>query len=260
MNTFPASNQNANKLIPDRAKLEIIVETFEDVLAAAQGGATQLDLKAHYPCSGVSPSAGIIARVLDALDIPVMVMVRPHARSFIMSAEDIQTACEEVKQARHIGARNFLLGFLNSNSDLDVDGLQRIKEAAGDCDLHAHLAWELTRDPMKSLQQLIGLGFVSLRASGKTASSGAFGGSVAQAASTILEYKKLAAGKIAIFLAGGLNEDNIEQIIAETQIANIHCGRSARTPATAESPVDPYKVAILRSKQLNAVKEFISRS
>ena len=257
MNTTQTRDKLTSKQVLSSAKMEIIVETFEDILSAAKGGATQLDLKAYYPSSGVSPSAGIISRALDAVTIPIMVMVRPHARSFIMSTEDIKTACEEIKQARRIGAENFLLGFINSESDLDIDGLKKIKEAAGDCKLHSHLAWELTRDPKKSLQQLIELGFVSVRTSGKTASSGAFGGSVSEAASIILEYKKIAAGKITMFLAGGLNKNNIEKIIMETQITNIHCGRSARTPETAESPVDPEKVAILRARQLSTINKMI---
>lgn len=236
-----------------KSKLEIIVETYEDVLAAVRGGATQLDLKAHYPCSGVSPSAGIIVRALHAVDVPIMVMIRPHARSFIMSKEDINTACEEIKQARKLGARNFLTGFLNSKNELNVEGLKRIIEASGDCCLHANLIWELTHDPIMALDQLIELGFSSLRASGKTSSSGAFGGSVVNAIPTILEYKKVAAGKIEIFAAGGVNENNIEEIIMKTGIVNIHCGRSVRTLESADSPVDQEKVSLLRYKQIKAV-------
>ena len=242
-----------NELISNQGKLEIIVETYEDVLAAVRGGATQLDLKAHYPCSGVSPSAGIIARVIRTVDIPVMVMVRPHARSFIMSEEDINTACEEIKQARKLGASNFLVGFLNSKNDLDINGLMRLKEAAGDCALHANLIWELTNDPMMTIEQLIKLGFSSLRASGKTASSGAFGGSVVKAIPTILAYKNAIADRIQILLAGGVNESNIEEIILKTGIIDLHCGRFARTPESADSPVDEEKVSRLRAQQIKAI-------
>ena len=242
-----------NEPITNQEKLEIIVETYEDVLAAFRGGATQLDLKAHYPCSGVSPSAGIIARVLRAVDIPVMVMVRPHARSLIMSREDIDTACEEIGQARKLGASNFLVGFLNSKNDLDINGLMKLKEAAGDCALHANLIWELTNDPMMAIEQLIEIGFSSLRASGKTSSSGAFGGSVVKAIPTILEYKTAVAERIQIFLAGGVNESNIEEIILKTGVINLHCGRFARSPESANSPVDQEKVSRLRAKQIKAI-------
>ena len=242
-----------NEPLSNQGNLEIIVETYEDVLAAVQGGATQLDLKAHYPCSGVSPSAGIIARVLRAVDIPVMVMVRPHARSLVMSREDINTACEEIRQARKLGANNFLVGFLNSGNDLDMDGLMRIKDAAGECALHANLIWELSNDPMIAIEQLIESGFSSLRAGGKTASAGAFGGSVVKAIPTILAYKNAIAERIQIFLAGGVNENNVEEIILKTGIINLHCGRFARTPESADAGVDRDKVSRLRAQQIKAI-------
>ena len=244
-----------NEPITNQGNLEIIVETFEDVLAAVGGGATQLDLKAHYPCSGVSPSAGIIARVLRAVDIPVMVMVRPHARSLVMSREDIDTACEEIRLARKLGASNFLVGFLNSRNDLDIDGLMRIKEAAGDCALHANLVWELSNDPIMAIEQLIESGFSSLRAGGKTASSGAFGGSVVKAIPAILAYKNAIARRIRILLAGGVNESNIEEIILKTGIIDLHCGRFARTPESADAAVDRDKVSRLRAQQIKAIHD-----
>lgn len=243
-----------NEPMLEQGKLEIIVETFEDMTAAVQGGATQLDLKSHYPCSGVSPSAGIVARAVSEINVPAMIMVRPHARSFVMNQEDINTACEEVKQNRKLGARNFLVGFLTPQNDLDVNGLKKIKDAAGDCELHAHLAWELTNDPVKSIEQLIEIGFKSLRTSGRTASQGAFGGSAASALTAILDFKKVVAGRIELFLAGGVNERNINEIIQKTEIMNLHSGRAARTPESAESPVDRSKVERLRLRQIEAIK------
>lgn len=244
-----------NEPLSNQGNLEIIVETYEDVLAAVQGGATQLDLKAHYPCSGVSPSAGIIARVIRTVDIPVMVMVRPHARSLVMSREDIDTACEEIRQARKLGASNFLVGFLNSGNDLDISGLMKLKEAAGDCALHANLVWELSNDPMIAIEQLIELGFSSLRAGGKTASSGAFGGSVVKAIPAILAYKNAIAKRIQILLAGGVNECNVEEIILKTGVIDLHCGRFARTPESADAAVDRDKVSRLRAKQIKAIHD-----
>ncbi len=170
-----------------------------------------------------------------------------------MSREDINTACEEIKQARKLGASNFLVGCLDSRNDLDLDGLKKIKEAAGDCALHANLIWELSNDPMMTIEQLIELGFSSLRAGGKTSSAGTFGGSVVKAIPTILAYKNACAERIQIFLAGGVNESNMGEIIQKTGIIDLHCGRFARTPESADSPVDEEKVSRLRANQIKAI-------
>ena len=58
--------------------LEITVETLEDALAAESGGATQLDLKAHYPCSGITPSMGTVITLFHQVRIPIVMMIRPY--------------------------------------------------------------------------------------------------------------------------------------------------------------------------------------
>jgi copper homeostasis protein len=236
-------------------KFEVIVETIDDILAAAKGGATQLDLKAHYPCSGVSPSAGIIARALHSVEIPVNVMVRPHARSFQWSEGDIETACEEIKQARKLGATNFLTGFLNKQNQLNVEGLKRLKDAVGDCAIHSHLVWELTEDPEQAIEQLIELEFSSLRTGGRSSSKAAFGGDVTDAIKEIKHIKEFVGNRLEIFLAGSINVKNVVETILQTGIINIHCGRGVRIKPTADSPVDQKKVQNVRLKQDQAIKK-----
>jgi len=240
-------------------KFEIIVETVEDAIAAARGGATQLDLKSHYPCSGITPSAGTIARVLEKVSIPVLVMIRPHARSFIPTKEDILTACEEIRQAKKLGAKHFLTGFINTKNELHLEALKALKDAAGDCEMHAHLAWELTDDPEQSLEDLVALGFSSLRASGKTSSTSAFGGDVSDAVQVINQYKKIAENRIKLLLAGGITKENISSTIIQTGITNIHCGRGVRTPPEASSPVNEAKVRDLRKTQMNAIAKLLKK-
>jgi copper homeostasis protein len=182
-----------------------------------------------------------------------MVMIRPHARSFVPSKDDIKTACAEVRQAKKIGAVNFLTGFLSADHKLNKDALKAIRDAAGECNLHSHLAWELTDNPEKAIEVLIALGFKSLRTGGKSAGSDAFGGNVANATNNIIKIKNFANNRIEILLAGGITIDNVQDIILRTGITDIHCGRGARTPADAQSPVDQEKVNAIREAQLNAI-------
>ncbi|HEY43611.1 MAG TPA: hypothetical protein G4O11_06480 [Anaerolineae bacterium] len=82
------------------SKLEIIVDTLQDTLAAEAGGATQLDLKADFPKGGVTPSAGMIEKVCNSVRIPVMVIIRPHARYWTMPHDDITIMCSDIRIAR----------------------------------------------------------------------------------------------------------------------------------------------------------------
>jgi copper homeostasis protein len=133
------------------SKLEIIVDTWQDALVAEAGGATQIDLKADFPKGGVTQSAGMIEKVCNTAQIPVMVIIRPHARYWMMTNDDITVMCSDIRLARKLGAENFLLGCLDESGEIDIDAFNVFLAAAKDGALHYHLAWELTPNPLQTL-------------------------------------------------------------------------------------------------------------
>jgi copper homeostasis protein len=234
-------------------KLEVIVETLEDALSAWQGGATQLDLKAYYPCGGLTPTIGTVRTVSKEVEIPIIMMIRPTARSMQVSPGDLKIVCADIQAAMDLGVRDFLLGFLTSDSRLDVPAIGIIQKEAQGCRLHAHLAWELTINPWDALKQLIDMGFSSIRTGGISTSGTAIGGNASGSVETILIIKEIIHNQLEIFLAGGVNLENASRLIQSIGITNLHCGRGVRTPPTFEGAVDIEKVRSLRTAQLASV-------
>lgn len=235
--------------------LEIIVETVEDARAAEAGGATQLDLKAHYPCSGITPSIGMVTVIAQTVKIPIILMVRPHARSFQTSPADLQAARADILAAKALGVQDFMFGFLTAEQTLDTHAVEQLREAAGDARIHMHLGWELCRDPWQALEQVLALGFHSIHTGGLSTQGKAFGGSALDAAANIRRIDKMINGRMEIFLAGSVSAKNAADLIHTTGITNLHCGRGVRTPPTAEGSVDREKVKQLRQAQLAALKK-----
>jgi copper homeostasis protein len=233
--------------------LEIIVETLEDAISAQKGGATQLDLKAHFPCGGLTPSMGTVEIVKKHITIPIIMMIRPHARSFLASQGDIEISCADIRLAKNMGIRDFMTGFLTSAGELDVHAIKVIQHAAEGCRLHAHLAWELAADPWQALKVLIDLGFSSIHTGGLSTAGKAFGGSALDAIENIRKIAKLINNQMEIFLAGSISFENATELIHSTGVTNLHCGRGVRTPPTAEGMVDIQKVKALRQAQLSAI-------
>jgi copper homeostasis protein len=219
-------------------RLEIIVDTLQDALAAEAGGATHLDLKADVPKGGVTPSAGMIEKVCDSVQIPVMVIIRPHARYWSMTTDDIAIMCSDIRMARKLGAKHFLLGSINESREIDVDAFKAFQEAAENSALHCHLVWELTSNPLQTLDLLIQLGVKSVRTTG---GEGLFG-KAEQNIAELRSYAAHAQDRIALFLAGGVNAGNIEKLITETGITNVHVGSSVREPETPNGIVLEDKV------------------
>ena len=233
--------------------LEIIVETLEDALAAEKGGATQLDLKAHYPCSGITPSIGTVTTIFKQVKIPIVMMIRPHARTFQASSGDLEIASADIQAGRAIGIKDFMFGFLTPELEIDIEVSKSLRRAAEGCRVHMHLGWELCRDPWQSLNTIVGLGFSSIHTGGLSTQGKAFGGSALDAVENIRRIAKIINDRMEIFLAGSVSTENAADLIHTSGITNLHCGRGVRIPPTAEGAVDAEKVSKLRQTQLQAI-------
>ena len=233
--------------------LEIIVETLEDALAAEKGGATQLDLKAHYPCSGITPSIGTVTTIHEQVKIPIVMMIRPHARAFQASAGDVEVASADIQAGKGIGIRDFMFGFLTPEMEIDQKVSETLREKAEGGQIHMHLGWELCRDPWQALNTVLDLGFHSIHTGGLSTQGKAFGGSALDSAQNIRRIAEIINGRMEIFLAGSVSAENAADLIHATGITNLHCGRGVRTPPSAEGAVDADKVRRLRQAQLMAI-------
>jgi copper homeostasis protein len=230
--------------------LEIIAETPEDAVAAELGGATQLDLKADFVEYGVTPSAGMVAWICNNvnLDVNVMVRAKPDDK-MVLSPEEIEIMCHDIELARERGASGFLLGALTNEKEIDFNAIRAFQKAAKDRPLHFHLAWEMTNNPEKTLEQLIGIGIKSVRTSGGQG----LGGKVVNAVDQVRLYNEIASGRIDLYLAGGVSSENITDLVVKTGVTNAHAGSSVRIPPTPKGVVVEGKVRDLMQGLENGI-------
>ncbi len=227
--------------------LEVVVETWEDAQAAESGGADQIEVKCDYLEYGLTPSWGMLKTIAASVDCDVLCMIRPHARSQTYSEYDLAAMEGDIRLAKELPIKGFLVGCLTPEGELDVPALQRLKAAADPLDLHGHLAWEQTRDTLKTLEQLGELGFRSLRTSG--------GGGISSQALENVERIKLYTEKapegMDLFLAGGVRLENLPELIFKTGITHIHSGSGVREPET--------RMGSVKGEKVRAMKEILSR-
>jgi copper homeostasis protein len=226
--------------------LEVVVETCEDALEAEAGGADQVEVKADYLEYGLTPTAGMLAEICRRVSCDVLCMIRPHARSNTYSQYDIAAMIADIQTAKALPIKGFLLGCLTADRQLDVKCLEQLKNAAGDLELHYHLAWELTQDPIKSLKQLVSLGFSSVRTSGGDGISGQAIDNVQR----ISEYADILQGDMDLYLAGGVTINNVKHLISETGISKVHSGSGVRVPETRTGKVVKDKVRLMKEAMI----------
>ncbi|MGV8025698.1 MAG: copper homeostasis protein CutC [Anaerolineaceae bacterium] len=235
--------------------LEIIVDTVEDAIAAETGGATQITVLSHYPSTGVTPSYGMVERIYEMVKIPILVLICPHTRGYIPSSEDMETCLRDIEAFRKLGIRDFLIGFIDQSNNLNVQAIDKIKKAQAAINLHSRIIWEFTRDIQKTVETTISLGFRSIRTNGNCMTNTVTNGKSTESMKNISLIKDLAMGKIEILLTGGITLANMDNLVNQTDIFDLQIGRGVRTPSNSYSPVDPVKVAAIRTKQTMLFKE-----
>ncbi len=100
--------------------LEVVVETVEDAIAAAAGGADQVEVKCDYLEYGLTPSPGMLEAIIRQVQCHVLCMIRPHARSFVYSSHDLDVMKNDILRLKELPFQGFLLGCLTADGELDI--------------------------------------------------------------------------------------------------------------------------------------------
>ncbi|SAK79650.1 CutC family protein [Caballeronia catudaia] len=222
--------------------LEVIATTAADARAAERAGADRLELITAMGEGGLTPSIGLIESVVDAVGIPVNVIVRPHSRSFVYDADDYAVMLRDVRTIAKTGANAIVTGMLRADGDVDTDGLARVIEAADGLPLTFHRAFDAARDLFAAFDTLLRFDAVTnvLTSGGRP--------SVLEAQASIATLVGKAAGTRCTVLAGaGLTVDAVAAFVASTGVRAVHFGSGVRVDGQALAPVDEERVRRVRA-------------
>jgi copper homeostasis protein len=222
---LPAIDRNA---LRSSVRLEICVDRLDSAVSARDGGADRIEVCGALACGGVTPGAGLIAACLELNPLEVMVMIRPHAGSFVYSSRDLSVMEREIVAAKQAGAHGVVFGVLTSEREVDREACRRLMAAAWPMATTFHRAFDLVRDPRKALGELIDLGV------GRVLSSGQAG--TAMAGATLLRsLVEQAAGRIVVMPGAGVNAANAAAVLAATGASDLH--------ASASEPLEPIELS-----------------
>jgi len=222
--------------------LEVIATTVADARLAAQAGADRLELVTAMGEGGLTPSIGLIEAVVNAVSIPVNVIVRPHSRSFVYDADDHALMLHDVRAVKAAGANGVVIGMLNVDGEIDREQLARAIDAADGLAVTFHRAFDEVCDQRKALDVLLGFDAVT-----NVLTSGAQP-SVLDAEATIRALVRQAAGSHCTVLAGaGLTVDAVAGFVSRTQVQAVHFGSGVRVGGNGLAPIDIDKVARVRA-------------
>ncbi|MFB9279086.1 copper homeostasis protein CutC [Cohnella cellulosilytica] len=217
--------------------LEVIATSVLDAKLAQEYGANRIELISGIVEGGVTPSIGLIEQVVKAVDIPVNVMLRPHANGFCYDEDDLAVMARDAGIIRESGAAGIVMGMLSAEGKIDTSALERLLDDTGALAVTFHRAFDELEDRRAALELLSRYPAIRkiLTSGGKS--------SALDAKEEIAELAKLSEGRSLDILAGsGLGVESLDEFIRQTKVREVHMGTGVRRNGRALEPIDPDKM------------------
>ncbi|CAH1394969.1 unnamed protein product [Nezara viridula] len=189
--------------------MEVCVDNLESAVNAELGGAMRLELCSALNDGGLTPSIGFLKIVKKKVKIPVFVMIRPRPGDFIYSDDEIEIMSEDIKILKECGADGFVFGITTSEGEVDIKNCSKLMKLARSHPVTYHRAFDGVKDPLKSMEEIISLGFQRILTSGLQ-------GSAIQGASLLRQLIESSRGRIIIMPGAGINPENLHIILKVT--------------------------------------------
>lgn len=200
--------------------VEVVACSVEDAIAATRAGADRIELCSSISVGGLTPSLGLEKELPEHVLTEFVAMVRCREGDFCYTNEEL-SAMEADASAFH-EARGVVFGCLDAEGDVDIEACQRLRKGGRFVTIF-HRAFDSVRDPFASLELVIGLGFRRVLTSGLAPTA-------VEGADLICELRQRAAGRIEIMAGGGIRPHNVQQVIRESGVDQIHLGPFVEGP------------------------------
>lgn len=185
--------------------MEICIDSLESARNAVEGGASRLEVCSALSEGGLTPSPGLIQQIRNFTMIPLYAMIRIRCGDFVYSPEEIDAMLHDLKILKDHRVNGFVFGALTSDCEIDTVSCEKIVSVACPLPVTFSRAFDLTTDPVKSMELLSDLGFERILTSGQR--------------NTALEELELIktlvqkARKIVIMPGAGITKDNLRKIM-----------------------------------------------
>jgi copper homeostasis protein len=200
-----------------RVLVEVCVGSVADIERAVTAGADRIELCSALELGGLTPSLGLVETSLAASPIPIVTMLRPRAGGFRYDGHEFAAMRRNAERFLELGASGIVFGVLDEHGQIDIPRCREVVSSIGAAQVVFHRAFDFVRDQRSALDILIDLGITRVLTSGgkPTAIEGAH------------EIRKLilhAAKRIEILPGGGINAENVVEIVRATGCNQVHLG------------------------------------
>lgn len=209
-----------------KIETEVCCYSVESCMAAAEAGATRVELCSSPYEGGTTPPAAAIRMAREIPGLELAVMIRPRGGDFLYSDLEFGQMEREIAFARECGADCVVLGVMNPDGTVDRESTAALVALASPMEVTFHRAFDTARDLSQALEDVIAAGCTRILTSGgrDTAPEG------------IENIRRLvirAEGRIGIMAGSGVNPSNA-RTLADTGVDALHFSAKAVRPSGME--------------------------
>ena len=147
--------------------IEVCAESYEYALKAEKAGANRIELCKDLHLDGLTPDYESAKRIIDSLNIPVFILIRPREGDFIYSNEEYELMKRDIIKFKEMGCKGIVSGVLNDDNSIDVKRTKDLIELSRPLEFTFHRAFDIVSDPLKEIENLIRLGVDRILTSGQ---------------------------------------------------------------------------------------------
>lgn len=218
-----------------RALLEIAAFDLDSARTAVASGADRVELCRDASAGGLTPPPAW-TREMCAGEIPIVVMIREHARGWTFTPEEHEAMRADARAAVEAGASGVVWGALREDGTVNEPQLRAMVEAVAPVPVIFHRAFDATPDLDAALDTLIASGVARVLTGGGP-------GRALDNADRLTALRVRARTRIEILPGGGIRSHNVAEVVRRSGAAEVHSGASGAVPGV----VDPEEVRALRA-------------
>ena len=218
--------------------IEIIGTTIDDVKRIQESGADRIELVSALSEGGLTPSYSLIKRAVQCANIPVNVMIRPHSKSSIYTEEEIKLMVEDIMIAKELNVNGVVFGVLNKYNEICIPSLEKLLKACDGIDVTFHKAIDELSDQVKGIEVLAN--YKQIR---NVLTSGGKGDILKN--SPIIKNMVEKSKHINIVVGGGLDFENIKEVMKNTKAPQYHFGTAIRNDKSTFGEINTDSLRLL---------------
>ena len=199
--------------------LEVCANSYQSAINAAEAGAHRIELCSELSVGGITPSYGLLKKVIQAIVIPVFVLIRPRSGDFVFSEGEYEIMKHDIEMCKNLGCKGIVSGVLNKNNTVDIERTKALVALSKPLDFTFHRAFDLVDNPFKSLEGLIDIGVNRVLTSGQE--------TTAEKGLGLLKQLNKKSKNIMMLPGSGINPENAK-LFKDSGFQEIHASASRK--------------------------------